>query len=902
MSVLIIIVLICCIISLKSKITKEKEENQKLKKQINAMKEFIKKYIPEGEIPLEQKMMFNEKIITNVNKKETSDKKIANHTEIENQKLSIEDDKKIIENNKKKINSYTSKNIKVEDSRNVIILITGAILIVLAAIVFLMTTWYTIPNILKTLVLVCLIGVFLGASNIAKNKFKLEKASLTFFFMAMAYIPICLYSISIFELLGEYLSIYGDGKFIYFTLSTIFVSIIYFVYYKSTKNNILLYGSILAQELTVILFTCVLKVDFNIILINLSLYNLLLMLITNESKENVLKKVCEVMPFVILGLNLLTYDIINEFIELRLLILAVNFLILEIKYSKIEYAYIFNILYVLASTIFISNIEILSDFAMEIIMLVNVIVTYFVENLLIMGRKKINLQNSSLVITLISIMILQTELVIIKPYFTSILVILFAMIAYRKFKDTGKSITAIVIPIYFIIAGLTFFDDLELSYHYQIIFSIICLVLSEFITGKEMEILKKSCFAIFHIFIAVVFLCCFFTENNAFANDVLYFGILMLIYVYSFFKYQNLRIFKYLAYFTSNLVLVSGFNFFDISSDEGIKLIPLITTTGIMLLENKYKDLKLKDDFSRTYLAISKIVVFALIADMGTLGAVLSITFAGVSIYNNIINKQSQFLDIIPLIGILPAISNYDIDENVRLLITIFVTIAATSVSIYKTKFSVYTLFSIGYLGYLSDYINNEYCTQILCILWALLHCVFEKNVKFKDIYKAIFYIVTTEFYYKIISYIELDKYVLFNILGILVLAVLILKNIVRKHLKAKDIEVIEYIVYAIIYLYAMSSYANLTDAMLFLILVIGFIIYSYLSKYGTLFIVNIIVILVNVFYLTKEFWLTIPWWLYLLVIGSILISFAIRNEAKENEEKISLGSIINKIKDNIEK
>ena len=48
---------------------------------------------------------------------------------------------------------YKEQEYDYASSRNLSILITGSILIVLAAIVFLTTTWETIPNVLKTIVL-----------------------------------------------------------------------------------------------------------------------------------------------------------------------------------------------------------------------------------------------------------------------------------------------------------------------------------------------------------------------------------------------------------------------------------------------------------------------------------------------------------------------------------------------------------------------------------------------------------------------------------------------------------------------------------------------------------------------------------------------------------------------------
>ena len=97
----------------------------------------------------------------------------------------------------------------------------------------------------------------------------------------------------------------------------------------------------------------------------------------------------------------------------------------------------------------------------------------------------------------------------------------------------------------------------------------------------------------------------------------------------------------------------------------------------------------------------------------------------------------------------------------------------------------------------------------------------------------------------------------------------------------------------------AIASYSGETDGILFVLLIVGLVILSYIKKYGCLFLVSIGSILLNVFLLTREFWFSIPWWVYLLGIGSILIIFAIRNEAKE--EKVNLGTIIKKIKDKVE-
>ena len=139
-----------------------------------------------------------------------------------------------------------------EGVKNKFILITGAILIVLAAIVFLTSTWHTIPDVVKTSVIMFLVFVFLGASNIASNILKLKETGNTFLYIAMAYLPISLFSIALFGLLGDYLSIYGEGRNLYFAICTTFLAILYFMIGKVRNQKSLFNFSMIMQAIAVI--------------------------------------------------------------------------------------------------------------------------------------------------------------------------------------------------------------------------------------------------------------------------------------------------------------------------------------------------------------------------------------------------------------------------------------------------------------------------------------------------------------------------------------------------------------------------------------------------------------------------------------------------------------------------
>lgn len=188
----------------------------------------------------------NIRLKNEISKLKNNDKEEFNSEILDNMQV-VEDKKENEINNI--INFEVQEEKSKMESRNTSILITGAILIVLAAIVFLKSTWNVVPNIVKSIVLILLVGVFLQASKLAQNKFKLNKVGATFFYIAMAYIPICLISISAFGLLGDYLSISGVGKYIYLTISGLITGIIYYINYKRNNSKILFYGSILSRIL-----------------------------------------------------------------------------------------------------------------------------------------------------------------------------------------------------------------------------------------------------------------------------------------------------------------------------------------------------------------------------------------------------------------------------------------------------------------------------------------------------------------------------------------------------------------------------------------------------------------------------------------------------------------------------
>jgi len=236
---------------------------------------------------------------------------------------------------------YTDKEIK-----NSLMMITGAILIVLAAIIFLTSTWSVTHNIIKTGVIVFMLVVFLAISYISKKYLNLKQTSKTFYYIALAYIPIILLSISMFSLFGNYLSLYGSGKYIYLTISSILVALIYYIDSKKHYNKLISIFSVVFQMLSIIFLMLIFTKDITLVFIGLLLYSILFSILYMMNKiyfnKNVHLNLCTILfvglsslvvcnnYFSLLFVNYISNIIFFDFIAMILLFFNMYLLLIKI--------------------------------------------------------------------------------------------------------------------------------------------------------------------------------------------------------------------------------------------------------------------------------------------------------------------------------------------------------------------------------------------------------------------------------------------------------------------------------------------------------------------------------------------------------------------------------------------
>ena len=131
----------------------------------------------------------------------------------------------------KPVSSVSNESIKTS-----IILILGVVFVVLAGIIFSTTTWESLSDIAKTIIIFSVSALFFCVSTLAEKVMHLNKTSTAFYILGSIFLPLTIICAGYFDLLGDWLSLTGEGRPI--LLMTAFATLGITSYIGSIKHNI----------------------------------------------------------------------------------------------------------------------------------------------------------------------------------------------------------------------------------------------------------------------------------------------------------------------------------------------------------------------------------------------------------------------------------------------------------------------------------------------------------------------------------------------------------------------------------------------------------------------------------------------------------------------------------------
>ena len=777
--------------------------------------------------------------------------------------------------------SIEKKKIDDKEIKNSLILITGAVLIIIAAIVFLTSTWEFTLDIVKTMVIFLMFGVFLAGSHIAKKYLGLEKISKAFIYIAFSYLPLALFSICLFGLLGHYLSYQGAGKYVYLAISSIILSIVYYLYMKKNNDVLIAIYSLVFQLLSCAFIGLFIKEDIHLVILLLSLFVLLINSLHFDyrfkSKEFDLRSIVVLTILLLVGLVVYAYNF-SFFYLLALIVNIFNLYYLlvdelkEEKYQKIfDYSSIGMIIYgcLLIPTIFNLGTNV---YMYEASLLVGALLTFGINYF----RNRFNIVNYLTFSVPALFVYLAAVTDGFKYTYLFIIILFFISIIYYLFKKNGA--LSVIIPILGLIAIFDVFVQIDINSIYFIPFLLIYIAIN--LVNLKDKALETTTIVTSIIGLVISYLIVLVDFNNPIFLIIT--GVILLAF-YFIYIFKNKVVSKVFAYILVNLFIVGLFdilNLFDYS--QYILPAAMLILFGLEFVDKK------NPKAGNVLIIIESFVTFIVLmaVDNMIIPYIISLLVFILFLYKNKLNYTWLYLPVVTVD--FNFIADFD-KGNVLYIIMPIIMFGLLTYYTYYSKRKDIGILTLVHLALLSCIGLDEHIPAVMFILIAgLLFYLFRK-----DKFKFLLYLSIFILYGIIIMDLGLDNLTLFDLGSFVVFYVICSRDIFIKH--TNSYKVFEYIVLIILNLIAIGSFVDEADGMLFVGLLLVLSILGYVKKWGPIFITSLVFILINMVILTRMFWLSIPWWVYLLLVGSILIGFAIRNEMVEKKDS-------NKIKDFMKK
>lgn len=163
----------------------------------------------------------------------------------------IEEKVKVMEKQEKKKQPSIQKKQHTPEQlreRNIgVLLYLGVFLLLIGGLVVATSNWDSMPGWLKAVSIFFVSILFFGFAMLSKKIIKIDHTAFAFFLLGSLFLPIGFLSISFFQLAGDYLSIYGEGRFLLGVIAGLVLFPIYAalaIYLKSRLYKILTIGTI----------------------------------------------------------------------------------------------------------------------------------------------------------------------------------------------------------------------------------------------------------------------------------------------------------------------------------------------------------------------------------------------------------------------------------------------------------------------------------------------------------------------------------------------------------------------------------------------------------------------------------------------------------------------------------
>lgn len=840
---------------------------------------------------------------------------------------------------KNKVEKENFKNERGNENVIKLVLVMGTIFIILAGIIFTTSTWGSLGNGGRIMVLLSVSVLFFLASIVSDSKFKLRNTAIAFYLLGSTFVPISILAVAAFELLGGFFSFNENSiSFVFFT-SALGLGISSYMGIKKYSIKILNYILMGSISFGIINLIHLITYDFNITSAILFILLLLSVIFKDKIIEFLSKGFCNIDNY------------FQSFLVFNAVVVSLFSIILTNDWIGYITIALYGILYVCSTKVFsshklstlgfcilffISILKYMFEYELENITLIFIVITFIALVL-----KELQIANEAFIKVSNLIIQLLTFITIIFMFITT---------SERQFVWNISNLVS-VIALYLSVIFIT--------YKYKSFFGIFfhILLIYHLINGiSDLVSDQHNKFKIM-AFVSFVIMCIYFIAS------------IFLVLYFKNKKYKDLFCIKLLVDFTVLVLGILGNIVYN-----GYRYPFIFLSLALLILNviiNAKKEQKLTSQIyyivALFYLSISIIILFdwlntggffefvfcnALIAVLEYVAYKVLVSKKINSYFNNIIVFSSSIILSICSLGFSlmvfnPIIEELNLLKHILILALIILTYFVsnnceinimaftTPVSLYFVIPRIISEYSKEFNNYIEIYIvitftlmlllgrkinnriseiennrsiqidfikilafipilhmfltANKYSTMIAFIMTAFyLMSYYRKNNSYIDKVLITMSVLSLCLAYWNQPFIEFTSLVSLemNLLPIVVLTFCL------RFIWKDELEICQKINFTVIsivnfILLISAIFENSLSNTIILSLILLFILFtSLIIKRKKWLILSSTMLLFITLYMSRNFWLSISWWIYLLVVGVILIFIASANEFVKNKSK----------------
>ena len=673
---------------------------------------------------------------------------------------------------KNEVVKTTKKEVKEEVKRdfnvNNLVLYVGVSLVILATFIFAICTWENMSGLFKISFLTFESLLFFIIS-FTFAKIKNNGLSKAFYLMAVLMIPIILYTIPVYNLLGDYLSYRGAGIFVYLAISDFLCAGIYLLSYLLLRFKPFTYVSYAFVYAFLVNIFLAFEKSITFFLIA-SLVFILLVIIMNfiNRKENYLRKSLTFFTSILFSIlsvymvGAINIEFRHSFItnfgsfNIYLILISVLFFVDTFVFiyqnRKSFYTYFspFIVVPVLLS-ILVSCIE--NEEVFACVLVGAVLLLYGLYLLFKNTYLKITFKIVSYITIYSTLFLVLASSALLGGYYLSMFVVSIFVLGFNllnRFTEKFKWMSDILIPLscYFIVLGL-------IKYFFDLPFIFITLLSGAIyiIIYTILKTLDKKTNKIYYGFalaaLIISMLLCVYGTNSIYIIFLNVLFLLLFIFVSFMEKSKGLNIttFIFLALSILRIQLI-----LDIDARIIFACISIISITVGIILRNTSRGL------SKFYLFFGEILSLILSLTIGKytsyivialIGVLFTVNFISVTLYNNYkgLRIVSEYIGLILIYEIIWSLIHVTL-FNTLITLFIFMSILVIIGLLRKEKGSTLIILStvsllpyyslafaypngilnqlfilpfIVYLFTLTFYFKMKYDTRMHTIIWPLI-------------------------------------------------------------------------------------------------------------------------------------------------------------------------------------